>query len=58
MAIPVCKIQSMKSPMELNSLFSKFFCCITWLLYHLIRRDTEPLANKAFKSNPIVSSKQ
>ena len=30
----------MKSPVELNSLLSKFFCYITWLLYQLIRRDT------------------
>ena len=28
------------------------------LLYQLIRRDTGQLVNKAFTSNPIVSSKQ
>ena len=28
----VCNFQSMKSPVELNSLYSKFICCITWLL--------------------------
>ena len=27
--ITVCKFQSMKTTMELNSLSSKFFCCIT-----------------------------
>ena len=26
----VCNFQSMKSPAELNSLFSKFFCFVTW----------------------------
>ena len=54
----VCNFQSMKSPVELNSLLSKFFCYITWSLYQLIRRDTARLANEAFTSNPIVSSKQ
>ena len=48
----------MKIPEELNSLSSKFFCYITWLLYQLIRRDTERLANEAFTSNSIVSLKQ
>ena len=28
----VCNFQSMKSPVKLNSLFSKFFCCITWFV--------------------------
>ena len=37
----------MKSPVELNSLLSKFFCYITWLLYQLTRRDTGQLANEA-----------
>ena len=54
----VCNFQSMKSPVELNSLLSKFFCYITCLLYQLIRRDTGRLANEAFTSNPIVSLKQ
>ena len=48
----------MKSPVELNSLLPKFFCYITWLLYHLIRRDIGRLTNEVFTSNPIVSSKQ
>ena len=54
----VCDFQSMKSPLELNSILSKVFCCITWLLYQLIRRDTGRLVNEVFTSNPIVSSKQ
>ena len=55
----VCNFQSMKSPVELNSLLPKFFCYITpGLLYHLIRSDSGRLANEAFTSNPIVSSKQ
>ena len=36
----VCNFQSMKSPLELNGVLSKFFCFITWLLYQLIRRNT------------------
>ena len=28
----VCNFQSMKSPVELNSLFSKFFCYTTWFV--------------------------
>ena len=28
--ISVCNFQSMKSPVELNSLFLKFFCYTTW----------------------------
>ena len=47
-----------KSSVELNSLLSKFFCYIIWLLYQLIRRDTGRLENEAFTSNPKVSSKQ
>ena len=54
----VCNFQSMKSLMELNSLLSKFFCYITWLLCQLIRRNTGQLANEVFTSNPIVSLKQ
>ena len=57
-AVSVCDFQSMKSLVELNSLLSKFFCHITWLLYHLIRRDTGRLAIETFTSNHIVSSKQ
>ena len=56
--VSVCNFQSMKSPVELNSLLSKFFCYITWLLYQLIRRDTGRFANEALTSNPIVSSKR
>ena len=51
---PVCNFQSMKSPVELNSLFSIFFYS-PGLLYHLIRRDT---GRPVFTSNPIVSSQQ
>ena len=54
----VCNFQSMKCSVELNSLLSKFFCYITWLLYQLIRRDTGRLANEAFTWNPTVSLKQ
>ena len=28
----VCNFQSMKSPVKLNSLLSKFFCYITWFV--------------------------
>ena len=28
----VCNFESMKSPVELNSLLSKFFCYITWFV--------------------------
>ena len=28
----VCNFQSMKSPVELNSLLSKFFCYVTWFV--------------------------
>ena len=28
----VCNFQSMKTPVELNSLLSKFFCYITWFV--------------------------
>ena len=31
LAYTVCNFQSMKTPVELNSLLSKFFCYITWL---------------------------
>ena len=54
----VCNFQSMKSSVELNSLLSKFFYYITWLLYQLIRCDTGRVANEAFTSNPFVYSKQ
>ena len=54
----VCNFQSMKSPLELSSLFSKFLCYFTWLLCHLIRRDFGRLTNEVFTSDPIVSLKQ
>ena len=41
----------MKSPMELNSLFSKIFCYITWLDVTVDDLQTRPL-------RPIVSWKQ
>ena len=50
----VCNFQSIKSPVELNSLFLKFFSYNTCFLYHLIRRDGGRLANESFTSNPIV----
>ena len=43
---------------DLNTLLSKFFCYVTWLLYQLIRSDTGRLANETFTSSPIVSFKQ
>ena len=52
----VCNFQSMKSPVEAFSQNS--FVISPGLLYHLIRRDSGRLANDAFTSNPIVSSKQ
>ena len=54
----VCNFQSVKIPVELNSLFSKFFCVSPGLLYHMIRRDTGRLVNEAFTSSLITSSKQ
>ena len=52
-SIPVCNFQSMKSTVELNSLFLKFFY-ITWF----DKRDTGGLANETFTSNPIISARQ
>ena len=49
----VCNFQSMKSPVELNSLFSKFFRWTPGLLYHLIRRDSGRFANKVFQLNGL-----
>ena len=56
--ITVCNFKSMKSPVELNSLSQKSFVISLGLLYQLIRRDSGRIANEAFTSNPIVSSKQ
>ena len=56
--ISVCNFQSMKSPVELNSLLSKLFCYITWFVVSPVRRDSRRLAKEAFMSNAIVSSKQ
>ena len=53
-SISVCNFQSMKSPVEVNSLFLKFICYITWFDV----RDTGGLTNEAFTSNFIISSKQ
>ena len=33
LSISVCNFQSMKNPVQLNSLFSKFYCYITWFCY-------------------------
>ena len=52
--ISVYNFQSMKSPVELNSLFLNFFVISTYLF----GRDTGRLANEAFTSNPIVYSNQ
>ena len=57
-AITVCNFQSMKSPVELNTFYQNSFVISPGLLYYLIRRNTRRLANEAFTSNPIVSSKQ
>ena len=42
-SMSVCNFQSMKSPVELNCLFSKFFCYITWLDAILDDLQTRPL---------------
>ena len=55
--ITVFNFQSMKSPVELNSLFWRSLCYTPGLLYQLIRSDTGQLAKEAFTSNSIVSSK-
>ena len=55
--LSVCNFQSMKSPVELGSLFLKFFCYVV-TSPALIRCDTGCRAHKAFTSNPIVSLKQ
>ena len=53
--ITVFDFQSMKSPVELNSHFLKFFCYI-WS--GLLKWDTRGLKNETFTSGSIVSSKQ
>ena len=48
----------MKSPVILNSYFSKFFYCITRFVISPTRGDTGRLVNKIFMSNSIDSFKQ
>ena len=50
----VCNFQPIKGPVEFNSLLLKFFV----MSRGLTRSDTGGLANEAYLSNPIVSSKQ
>ena len=61
-SMSVCSFQSMKSPVELNSLFSKFFCysyhLVCYITWHLIRCNSGWLANEGFTSNTIVYLKQ
>ena len=47
-----------KIPRDWIAFSENSFVTSPGLLYHLIRRDTGRLANEAFTSNPIVSSKQ
>ena len=49
----VCNFQSMKSPVELNSLLLKFFCHVTWF----DKREAGGLANETYFSNSILSLK-
>ena len=49
---PFCNFQSMKSPMKLNNLLLRYFCCINWF----DKSDTGGLANEDYLLNPIVSS--
>ena len=39
----------MESPVELNSLLSKFFCYIIWLLYQLIRVTLDNLQTRPLR---------
>ena len=41
--VTVCNFQSMKSPVELNILLSKFFCYISWLAAALDDFQSRPL---------------
>ena len=53
----VCNFQSMNSPMELNSLFSKFFCYITrFVTWHLIRLRMNDLQRPLCFSETIAYS--
>ena len=45
-------------PWNWIAFYQNSFVISSGLLYHLIRRDSRRLANEAFTSNPIVSSKQ
>ena len=47
-----------KVPWNWIAFYQNSFVISPGLLYHLIRRDTGRLANKTFKSNPVVSSIQ
>ena len=38
-----CNFQSMKSFMDLNSLFSKFFCYITWFIITAVQNVTNKI---------------
>ena len=55
----VCNFQSMKSPVELNSLSSKFFCYITWLDATLDDLQTRPLRQILlfFRNNSLAVKK-
>ena len=56
----VCNFQSMKSPVELNSLSSKFFCYITWLDATLDDLQTRPLRQILlfFRNNSLAVKKK
>ena len=47
-----------KVPWNWITFYQNYFVIPLGFLYHLIRRDSGRLANEAFTSNPIVSSKQ
>ena len=50
--------QYMKSPVELNSLLSKFFCYISWFVISLDQTRLWTTCKRGLYVNPIVSSKQ
>ena len=51
----VCNFQFIKSPLEQNSLFLKFFCYVTWFDEMW---NWRPFKQSVCASNAIVSSKQ